>query len=134
MLDAYPDSPKCEDNYRNLPLHVAVQNGAAFAVIQMLLEAHPEGVRHNNSGKKQPLALATDDDVKELLAAKKKEIEEREASRRTPSRAALTPPNTEPQRELVRAPDASLSQGVRPRGAGDPPGEKICASFGMPKV
>ena len=126
MLDAYPDSPKCEDNYRNLPLHVAVQNGAAFAVIQMLLEAHPEGVRHNNSGKKQPLALATDDDVKELLAAKKKEIEEREA-------AELTPPNTEP-REVVRAPDASLSQGERPRGAGDPPGEKICASFGMPKV
>ena len=80
MLDAYPDSPKCEDNYKNLPLHVAVQNGAAFAVIQMLLEAHPDGVRHNNAGKKQPLALATDDDVKELLAAKKKEIEDREAA------------------------------------------------------
>ena len=100
MIGSYPASPSIEDNYHNLPIHAAAQNGASLGVVKVLLEAHPSSVKHRNSGNKLPKDLAVSEEVKDLLSSAYDLLMERERveAAETAAKQQQQPP---PQQQAV---------------------------------
>ena len=60
LLGAYVEAAKEKDDYRNLPLHLAIQNQASMEVIQMLLGAYGEATKETDTYGRLPLRLAAE--------------------------------------------------------------------------
>jgi ankyrin repeat protein len=66
LLNAYPDSVFMQNQYGNLPLHCATAYQAPAEVVQLLLEAWPDGAAMQNRNKVSVMRVTSFDSISVL--------------------------------------------------------------------